>query len=144
MSYTSMTQAMMEMLVTKLNLDLAKADYRPFWTEKTEGSADVECTIKFMLGRMMPQGIGHNEKFDHTGWVYFDFGSNDERAALQVSQAIDELLDWIATNYTIGTGFTYGGTTIRDLKHVPFQGYSQPRDSFWHDMIMCEFWWERN
>lgn len=141
MSYTAMIKPMMEMLCVKLNIDLSNAHYRPFYTEQTP-STNVECSIKIMLGNMLPQGIGSSD-YDHTGWIYFDFGSNDERAAEYVTDAIDELVDWIDVSYAKGTGYTYSGTTIRDLKQIPFQGYSQPRDLFLHDMIMVEFLWER-
>ena len=136
-----MIKPMMEMLCDGLNNDLSNANYRPYYTELTTTS-DVECSVKIMLGDMMPQGIGSGD-FDHTGWVYFDFGSNDERAAVLISDAVDELLDWIDTSYTKGEGYTYSGTTIRDLRQVPYQGYSQPREMFLHDMVMVEFTWER-
>ena len=141
MSYAAMLKPMMEMLCNKLNTDLSNAHYRPFYTEQA-ASTTVECSIKLTLGNMIPQGIGSGN-YDHTGWIYFDFGSNEERAAEELTDAIDELLDWLDVTYTKGTGYTYSGTTIRDLKQIPYQGYAQPRDLFLHDMIMVEFWWER-
>jgi len=140
--YPGMVRPMMEMLVTKLNLDLSEAHYRPYYTEMTTTN-DVECTIKIMLGNMTPQGIGSGG-FDHTGWIYFDFGSNDERAAELISDSVDELLCWIDYNYVPGVGYTYAGTTIRNLTQIPYQGYSQPRETFLHDMVMFEFEWERD
>jgi len=141
MSYAGMVVPMMEMLVLKLNTDLANANYRPYYTELTT-TKDVECSVKIMLSNMKPQGIGSTD-YDNTGWIYFDFGSNDERAAELISEAVDELLDWMDVNYVKGEGYTYSGTTIRDLNQVPYQGYAQPREMFLHDMIMFEFLWER-
>jgi len=140
--YKPMIQSIMEMLVTRLNADLQRANYRPHWTEKSTDNK-VECSIKIMLSNMYPQGIGENNKYTNEGWIYFDFGTNEDKAALYVAQAIDELIDWVATKYEKGVGYTYEGVSIRDLKIVPFQGYSQPRELFFHDMIMASFRWER-
>ena len=123
MSFAGMIKPMIEMLVNKLNNDLSEANYRPYYTEKTTTS-DVECSIKIMLGTMIPQGIGSTD-YDHKGWIYFDFGSNDERAAELISDAVDELLDWIDTEYVVGVGYTYSSTTIRSLYQTPYQGYSR-------------------
>lgn len=137
-----MLKEIYEMLVTKLNIDCTKAVYRPFWVEQVSTS-EVDCTIKLALGTMSPKGIGMYKKFDHLGWIFFDFGTNEDRAALKVTEAMDELIDWIVDNYMPSVGYTHGGTTIRDLEHVPLQSYPQPRQQFAHDMIMVRFWWER-
>ncbi len=137
-----MLEEMYEMLETKLNIDCVNADYRPFWVERDATEA-VSCTIKIALGTMKSRGIGMPRSFDHRGWIFFDFGTNEDRPAEKVTWAMDELIDWIVDNYEAGVGYTYGGTTIRDLEHVPFQSYPQPREQFAHDMIMVGFWWER-
>ena len=132
-----------EGLVNTLNTDLSKAHYRISGV-KVAATNDVECSIKVMLGNMNCVGIGQSTKYDHTGWIYFDFGSNERRGIKDITVAIDELLDWIATNYEIGKGFDIGsGYYIRDMEHIPFQGYPQPKELFFQELILVRFIWER-
>ena len=130
-------------LVNTLNAALSKATYR-ISTIKKDSTDTVECAIKVMLGKMEDAGIGQTSAYNHYGWIYFDFGSNDRRAHEKVVQAIDELLDWMTSNYTVGAGFDIGGGNyIREMKHIPFQGYPQPKELFFQDMILVSFKWER-
>jgi hypothetical protein len=125
-----------------LNGTLSNANYRPAGVD-FEDSTAVQCSVKVMLGKQMLAGLGTSD-FDHYGWLYFDFGSNDQRAPLLVVQAIDELIDWLVTAYGKGTGYDIGsGNYIRDMEHIPFQGYPQPKERFYQDMILVRFIWER-
>jgi len=137
-----MIKEIIEGLCTTLNTSLTKAHYRPAGV-KYEADNDVECSIKVMLGKQMLMGLGTTD-FDHYGWIYFDFGSNDQRAPLKIVEAIDELIDWLVTGYGKGVGYDIGsGNYIRNLEHIPFQGYPQPRERFYQDMILVRFVWER-
>ena len=137
-----MIKEIVEGLCNTLNTALSKAYYRPAFVEKAS-TRDVDCSIKVMLGKMDLVGLGEPTKYDHEGWIYFDFGSNEQRAALKVVEAIDELLDWLTANYEKGKGYNIGSYYIRDMEHIPFQGYPQPKEQFYQDMILIKFVWER-
>ena len=138
-----MLEEIIEGICNTLNTDLSLAKYRPA-NVATEEDNTVECAVKVMLGRQDPVSLGEPTKYDHYGWIYFDYGSNDKRVALLITQAMDELLDWQAANYEKGLGFDIGsGYYIRDMEHIPFQGYPKPRELFLQEMMLMRFIWER-
>jgi hypothetical protein len=138
-----MLKEILEGLCNTLNGTLTKAHYRPANIDYGADN-DVECAVKVMLGRQEQVGIGMPTKYDHYGWIYLDYGSNHQRAALKITEAIDEFLDWQAGNYNQGLGFDIGsGYYIRDMEHIPFQGYPKPKELFLQEMILLRFIWER-
>jgi hypothetical protein len=137
-----MLQIIAEGLVTTLNLALSKAHYRHA-NITYEADNDVECAIKLMLGKERQVSLGEPTKKDHYGWAYFDFGSNHQRAALKIIAAIDELIAWLDANYEKGLGYDIGAYYIREMQHIPFQGYPKPKEQFLQEMILVEFRWER-
>jgi len=138
-----MLKTIAEGLVTTLNGALSKSHYRQA-NITYEADNDVECAIKLMLGRSDQRSLGDASIIDHYGWIYFDFGSNHQRAALKIIEAIDELVDWLANSYDKGLGYDIGGSVyIRDMEHIPFQGYPKPKEQFLQEMILVKFIWER-
>ena len=138
-----MIKEIVEGLCATLNTALSKAEYRPANIYKVAVNV-VECAVKVMLGRQDPVSLGEPTKYDHNGWIYLDYGSEHQRAAEKIVDAMDEFLDWQAANYSKGLGFDIGGGYyIRDLYHIPFQGYPKPKERFLQEMILLRFIWER-
>lgn len=138
-----MLQKIVEGLVATLNATLTLAHYRPA-NITFEADKDVECAVKVMLGTQDVAGLGMITSYDHEGWIYLDYGTNHQRGALKIIGAIDEFVDWMTTNYERGLGFDIGsGYYIRDMEHIPFQGYPKPKDLFLQEMILLRFVWER-
>jgi hypothetical protein len=132
-----------EGLVTTLNAALTKSHYRQA-NIAYEADNDVECAVKIMLGKLRYVSLGEPSKVDHYGWIYFDFGSNHQRNAEKIIESIEELVEWLDTNYDKGLGYDIGsGYYIREMQHIPFQGYPKPKEQFLQEMILVEFRWER-
>jgi hypothetical protein len=53
------------------------------------------------------------------------------------------LIAWLDANYEKGLGYDIGAYYIREMQHIPFQGYPKPKEQFLQEMILVEFRWEK-
>jgi len=134
------TKGILDMLGTRLNTDCTKAQYVAAHSD-TEITNDVGCTITAYITSSKDKGLGNYLEKDDRGMVFFLFSTKEEVPYEKITNAKNELIAWVVTNYN---NYTDGTTTLRTLELSDFRETPYNEGEYIKNGMLFEYWIEED